>query len=409
MHDKPRVDFKRFQTFGGIIAPLGHQVMPSDHRTVPYVNTGNSICISPVPTEKATEMQAVPVAAVDMSTPWASSTRVLGTDQLESDSFGFSLIADHKLSLSVRPTVDPVPHFFALGQTGVTDVGQVFHYDASGSNGLGILDKFLGSDVHQVGSDLGFIVSHPLQKSSGMLGSFRLNLGSGSANTSATVVQVSTREGKGFAVGGVGSGEYPFDARVNSDNAAFGSGLGESYFVAENEIPVFTLLAEFGVFPSLGRRNFSIGYLDRLAPEAESFLVGEGEVSFPNDGYDLSSEGHRMPSLLSSLRQECGSHTPEGRTGKLGREIEIFSDGIVVLGVKLQGMDLFGRMDNGGYPVTSGKVFVTESVKLCGLADLDFDCPDVHNNYLFSKSFENPSCDTKIVQQKEKWVRLPRH
>jgi hypothetical protein len=108
MHDRPRVDFKRFQTFGGIIAPLGHQIMSSDHRTVPYVNTGNSICISPVSTEKATEIQAVPVAAVDMSTLGTSSTRVLRTDQLESNTFGFGFVSDKELPLSVRPSMDGV-------------------------------------------------------------------------------------------------------------------------------------------------------------------------------------------------------------------------------------------------------------------------------------------------------------
>jgi hypothetical protein len=289
MHDKPRVDFKRFQTFGGIIAPLGHQVMPSDHRTVPYVNTGNSICISSVSTEKATEIQAVPVAAVDMSTLGTSSTRILRTDQLESDPFGFSFVSDKELSLGIRPTVNGVTELSAFIDGIFPDTGrEFFHNDASSPNGLSVLDDFLGSNMHQMGSDLGFVVDHSFQEPSGMLGSFGLNLGSSSADTSATVVQVATRKGECLVIGRVGSGEYPLDTRVNPNDAAFGFGLRKSDFVTKDKIPVFTFLAEFGVLPGLNRGNSLVVDFDRLTPEAEPLLLGEGEISLPDNRHNPS-------------------------------------------------------------------------------------------------------------------------
>jgi hypothetical protein len=107
-----------------------------------------------------------------------------------------------------------------------------------------------------------------------------------------------------------------------------------------------------------------------------------------------------MPFLLRLLGQECRCNASEGRTSKLGRKTKIISDRLVVLEVKFQGMDLFGIMDNRRNPVAGGKVLGTELVELCGLADLDFDCPNIHNNYSFSKYFEIPSCESKIVKLK---------
>jgi hypothetical protein len=210
-----------------------------------------------------------------------------------------------------------------------------------------------------MGGDLGFVVSHPLQEASGVLGSFGLNLGSCPTDTPATVVQVASRESECLVVGRVSGCEYPLDTRVNSDDAAFSFGLGKSYFVTKDEIPVFTFLTEFGVFPSPDRWNSAVVDLDGLTPETKTFFVGEGKVSLPDDGHDISSELDWMPFLLSLLGQECSGNTSERRAGKLGRQTEILPDGVVMLGVKFQGMDLFGIVDNGGNPVTSGKVLDT--------------------------------------------------
>jgi len=92
MHEQSRVDFRQFRAFGGIIAPLGHQVVPRDHRTVADVDTRHSICIPFVSTKEATEFDPVPVAGVDVPAQRTSSTGILGTDAFKHNALGCGFI-----------------------------------------------------------------------------------------------------------------------------------------------------------------------------------------------------------------------------------------------------------------------------------------------------------------------------
>ena len=389
MHDITTTDFRQFRAFGGIIAPLGYQVMPSDHRTVADVDARHSICIPFVSTKEATEFEPVPVAGVDVSALRTSSTGVLGTDAFESNALGCCLIGDEELPLGVRPTADLVSHFLALGKAGFSDVRKILHHDAPRPYGLGVLHEPLRGHVHQLGRNLGFVSGHPLEKPLGRPGPLGLHLGLRPANLPSAVVQLSSREGEGLGIGGVGCGEDAFDARINSDHASFGLGFDFRNLVAEDEIPVIPLLAEFGILPCFDFRNPVVVDDNWSSPETKPLLV-EGEVSFPYYGDHLPAEDYGMPTLLRPLGQKCGRDVLEGGAGKLGRKTEFLTDRTIMLSVKTNGVALFRGVDDRRNPVAGGKELDAEFVELNGRPQLDLYGSDIHYSSLFSDRSEYP-------------------
>ena len=389
---------KRFQTFGGLITPRCDQVVPGHNRTVPNVHTSNSICIPFVSTKEATEFEPAPVAGVDMPAERASSACVLGTDQFKGDALGFGFVLDKELSLGVRPATDFAPHILALGGTCLTDVRKVLHSDASGSDGLGILHQLLGGYMHQLTGNAGLMSGHPLEQPLGGLCAFGLNLGSCPADASSLVVQCSSGEGEGFAIGGVRSRENPLDPRVHADYAAFGLDFRNVDGMAENEVPAAIPLLQLGILPSCDRRQSLVGNGHGLAPEAQSLCLGEGEVPVPDYEKDWSLEDYWMPLFSAFLGKKCSSDMLKGRAGKLGRKSELLPDCAIMLVVEFNGIGLLSIIDNLGYPVAGIEELAAEfveCVELCGVSQLESGSPDIHYSCSFSGITENPSTKWK--------------
>jgi hypothetical protein len=389
--DKSRIDVRQFCAFRGIIAPRGNQVVPSYHRPIAYVDTGNSVCISSVPTDEASEFKTAPIAGVHITALGASPTSVLGGNQFQGNSLGGGFVLNKELSHSIGPTVDPISHVLSFGNTGFTDISQIFHYYSLCSLLFSPAYKLFRRTMQHVLGYGCFVPRHTLQESTGGTRANRLYFGPFSTDTSATMIQSATTNSHSLGVDGVGGSKNSLDSRVNSNNTASRLKFWNFNIVSKNQIPNVVALLKLGVSPLLSWWNSFISKNNWFSPEADTFSFGIGKVSTPNYWHNLLLKLNFMPLLLGSLRLISGRQGTKHGASQLGREFKLATNVTVVFLVKAWNASILCFKHLWGDVVAGSKKRFAELVKLLRLPNFNLDSSySFHYSYLFFKNTEIP-------------------
>lgn len=387
--DKSRIDFRQFCAFGGIIAPRGSQVMPGYHRPIANIHTGNSICIPSASTDEASERQALPITGIHITALRAAPAGIPRGNQLKVNSLGCGFVLHKELSHSIRPAVDPVTHVLSFGNTGFTDISQIFHCYSLCSLLFSPIYKLLGRTMQHVLGYGCFVPRHALEQSAGRTRANRLYFGHFSTNTSTTMIQLATTNRKRLTIDGIGGGKNSLDTGINSDNAARCFRFWDLNMIGKNQIPSAVALLQLGISPLLSWRDSLISQGNWIAPEANTLSGGVRKVTLPNYGKNLVFKLNLMPLLLGSLRLVNSRQSAKYRAGQLRRKLELAADVAVVFLVKTGNASLF-RYENPWRKMVDGcKKHLAKLVELLRFPNLDLDgscC--FHYNILFLKDIE---------------------
>jgi len=411
--DKSRIDFRQFCAFRGIIAPRSNQVMPSYHRPIAYINAGNSIRISSVPTDEASEFNTVPITVIHASTAGATSTGVLWRNQFKGNSLGCRFVLNKELTHGIWPAVHLISHVLSFVYTGFADVSQFFHHYSLCSLLFCPAYKLLGRTMQNVLGYGRFVPRHSLKESTRGTGANRLYFGPCPTNFLPAMIQVSTTKSKGLGVVRVGSSENSLDSRVNPNHTTCSLGFWNFYKVGKDEIPNLVTLLEFRVTPLLHWWKSFVSKFNWLSPEADALGLGIGKIPLPNHRNNFSFKLDFVPILVRLLGLISTRKNTKDRTGKLRRKFEFCSDGAVKLFMKVWSSSVLGLKHLWRDMITGVKELLAEVIKRLRFPNLDFNCSDsFHYNYLFFKTTEIPLFNLNyflMYNIRERTAIPPRH
>lgn len=320
-----RYNFRQFRASGGIIAPRSYQVVPSNYRPIAYVNTSNSIRITCITTENASEFQAIPIMAINVPTARTTSAGIFRRNQFKFNPFSRRLILSKELSLSIRPSHDFTSQVFPLSNTGFTDISQIFHNYSPSTERISPSHKPFGGRMHKQGSYGCLVTSHLMQKTTRRTRANCLYLASNSSDVKATGVKFPAMESESFRIHGVCGSKDSFYSRVNSNDTSFCFGFWNIYNVRENQKPLFTNLFKFRILPCFDWWSSWVRKLDWFAPKANALGFRKREVSFPNNRKNMLFVNHFIPFILSFLGLERSRNIFKSGTRELRRQVESFA------------------------------------------------------------------------------------
>ena len=395
-----RSDFRQFRAFRAFTSPRGYKVMPRHHRSVANINTSNSVCISSVSTAKASKYQRVSVSLIHMPATRTASTGILGTNQFESNSFGCGFVLHKELSHRIRPTMDTTSHFLTFGNTGFTDVSQIFHDDSLSALLFRPRHKPLRGTVQKMFGYGCFVPAQTLQESARGTSANRLDLGFGFSDATTTGIEFPAMESESFTVLGIGSSENSLDATIDSNNTTIGLWFGDVDFVAQQQIPNRTNPFKFGVLPSFHWWNSIVSHGNGFTPEAKPFRFGKGEVSLPNHRYNFSLKDSLSPAILGFLGLKRSGNMAKSSASQLRWQVKLFAKFCVMFFVKINRIDIFGFKNNLGDFITSIEEVFAELIKNLRFSDFNFDCSSAFQDILlYNISLENPSFCVKDFER----------
>jgi len=293
--------------------------------------------------------------------------------------------------------MDSTTHFLPFGNTGFTDVRQIFHDNSLGTVFNRPRHKPLRGTMQQMFGYGCFVARKPLEKPFGGTSANRLDLGFGFSDATTTGIEFPAVESKGFAVLGVGSREDTLDPGINPNDATVGFGFGNLNFIAQQQIPDSINPFEFGILPCLHRGETMVKQLCWFAPETNPFGLGKGKISFPDHWHNLTGEFAFPPAVLGFARFVGWGHMAKDRTGQLGRKVKLLAKRAVKLLVQSDAISDFGFKDLLRSPVAGSQKFFKQLVELFGFANFDLDRSGCfHHIFLFLKSLENPSLGIRL-------------
>ena len=345
----------------------------------------------------ALEVQAFAVGCGDVATPGTSPAGVSGIDQFESNPFSSSLILDKELPSGIRPAVDLGSEVFALLERRVSDVAQVFTDDSLCSDGHSVADQLLTRLVEESIRYGCLVPGHPSQEPPGGFGANGLDGGAGAPDARTTVVKPTAFEEKCLRVAGVGGGHQAFHAKVHTNNAPLCFGFRDFDLMGENQIPLVSDPTDFGILPP-GLGNTWTDQFDGFSEDGYALPVS-GEVPAVGHGYGRFSVDCQFPTIVGLGSLVGGGNLAEQRTGKLRRELKLFTDGSVELIMQLPGVQLLGLEHDWGNPVQRVKIPEAQNgVMLHIPGKLDLDCTDCFQYKPTCSIFQNMST-TKNAQR----------
>lgn len=270
------------------------------------------------------EAQAFPVRYRDFTTPRTTAAGVVWIDQLESNPYRGSLVAQEELSLSIRPAMDFGSQVFSFTQRRVPDVAEVFADDVPCPVRDRVSDQLFRCSVEHVHRYGSFVTAHPSEKTARGSSANGLDGSAGAPDAGTMVVFHPALEKECAAVRGICRDHQTLDAEIHADDAAFGFRLWNIDFVGETEKPHFANALNLGILPS-ARWNVRVLQDDWFSKNSHALLVSS-EVSLVRQRHCRALVDAQIPFAESLHCLVAARHMTEQGTGQLRGDSELLSD-----------------------------------------------------------------------------------
>jgi len=367
-------DVRQFRALRGLKTPRRSSDLRSHDRPKADIHRSVSVAIVLVAALLTTEVQALSIRCRDVAAGTTAPRRVFGVDQLESNSDRSGLISQEKLSLSIRPTVDFRAEVFSLAQRSVSNVRQVLNDDVPCCVCDGVSDQFFTCPVEQGHRYGSFVTAHTPEKATRATSANGLNECAFAPDAGTAMVFHPAFEKECFGVGRVCGDHQPLDAKVHTDDTAFGFEFWNLNLMCETQIPDLANPFDFGILPSVNWNGWVL-QCGELAKNRDALLVAE-QVAFVGQWNRRAFVDAQIPFSESLQGFVAGGDLSEKRAGQLRREFELSADGRVVGAGQPIRVEFLRLEHLLGYPTGGSKVVDGKRVEMLGLTDFDLDCSD---------------------------------
>ena len=324
-------------------------------------------------TRNTSEIQTLSIGTVNIPTFWAASTRVLGTDELNSNALRLKLVGHQKQKSTMRPSINLITSilFLTLGGFLYASTVEVLKHNSLSTDFVAEPSQGIRCDMQHMSRYGSLFSRKSLKELSGRSSTNGLNFGPYQSDAFSEVIEFPSLVEEGLIVRG-SSNENSIGTKVNADYCARGFGFRDVYLVAQKEIRDSFDDLELGVFPTFYWEPWMLD-VDRLGPEGDLFF-GFSEVTLPNERDSDFFEDGFFPSLVGLSCSIGGGYLFAYTTGELRGELEFLSQGgIVGLGDSV-GVEFFGFVNDIGEPVDGTKVVPGYGMDFRATREFEFDC-----------------------------------
>ena len=224
--------------------------LPLEKRPKGDIDAPYTVCMICKIAGFASELKAVPIGFLCMSTNWTGLTRMSRINELNTDALCSSFVADVKLALSKRPAIIPRSLLVMSRVFALTNPCQIFHHNASGPNRFSKSHQLLTCSMDKL-LCYGLLTSTQslqatMSRASANTGKFCFGL----SKTETAMVKNTSRDVQSFVGFLVGSGQDVLDATINANDGSCCFDFRNVYFNSQAEIPLPTRILQITGFGS---------------------------------------------------------------------------------------------------------------------------------------------------------------